>query len=270
MNDASQPLHQHYLDLLSTAALGPLTDEEMTELESLQGKFPDIAPSEFEEIAAAALLSMTPQQIEPMPAQLRQRIEAEAANHVPSRRSSASSAPQSVESYEAQPVSRPLPFGRRELLAWCAVAASLLLAAVAWLKPGDRPLATARAALLRDAGDVIQVDWGPGKHPFQQDVVGDVVWSDARQEGFMRFRGMPANDPSKKQYQLWIIDPSRDDEPVDGGVFDIPSDEEVIVPIVAKLSVQRPTAFAITIEQPGGVVVSTQEALPLLAAVPEA
>ena len=87
MNDASQPLHQHYLDLLSTAALGPLTDEEMTELESLQGEFPDIAPSEFEEIAAAAPLSMTPQQIEPMPAQLRQRIEAEAANHVPSRRS---------------------------------------------------------------------------------------------------------------------------------------------------------------------------------------
>jgi anti-sigma-K factor RskA len=78
---------------------------------------------------------------------------------------------------------------------------------------------------------------------------------------------MPVNDPTVEQYQLWIIDPTRDDEPIDGGVFDIASTGEVIVPVQAKLLVNQPTAFAVTIEKPGGVVVSTQERFPLLATV---
>jgi phosphotransferase system IIA component len=44
---------------------------------------------------------------------------------------------------------------------------------------------------------------------------------------------------------------------VDGGVFDIQaSNGEVIIPINAKLAVNKPTAFAITLEKTGGVVVS--------------
>jgi len=66
---------------------------------------------------------------------------------------------------------------------------------------------------------------------------------------------------------LWIIDPSRDEKPIDGGVFDITSDIESIVPINAKLAVGQPTVFAITVEKPGGVVVSDQKRLPLIAKV---
>lgn len=83
----------------------------------------------------------------------------------------------------------------------------------------------------------------------------------------MSIRGLPINDASKEQYQLWIIDPSRDDKPVDGGVFDITSDGESIVAIQAKLRVDKPTVFAITVEKPGGVVVSDQKRLPLLAKI---
>ncbi|MCU0709749.1 MAG: hypothetical protein MUF23_15805 [Pirellula sp.] len=43
---------------------------------------------------------------------------------------------------------------------------------------------------------------------------------------------------------------------------------EAIIAIHAKLRVNQPKAFAVTIEKPGGVVVSTQEQLPLLAVVP--
>ena len=69
--------------------------------------------------------------------------------------------------------------------------------------------------------------------------------------------GMAANDPANAQYQLWIIDPDRDARPVDGGVFDVPAGAaEVIVTIDAKLAIARPTAFAVTLEKPGGVVVS--------------
>jgi anti-sigma-K factor RskA len=67
---------------------------------------------------------------------------------------------------------------------------------------------------------------------------------------------MPVNDPGEAQYQLWIIDPERDTHPVDGGVFNVSSSGEVIIPVQARLPVDRPTTFAITLEKPGGVVVS--------------
>ena len=71
---------------------------------------------------------------------------------------------------------------------------------------------------------------------------------------------MPANDPATSQYQLWIVDPARDELPVDGGVFDIPaSADPVVIPIDAKLPVKAPAAFVITREKPGGVVRSKQE-----------
>jgi len=49
-------------------------------------------------------------------------------------------------------------------------------------------------------------------------------------------------------------------------VFDVTGDE-VVVAIDAKLRVREPTLFAITIEKPGGVVVSRRERLVLVAAV---
>jgi anti-sigma-K factor RskA len=86
----------------------------------------------------------------------------------------------------------------------------------------------------------------------------------------MLFRGLKSNDPSQSQYQLWIFDANRDDRyPVDGGVFDIPAGGtgEIIVPISARLNIDKVTLFAITVERPGGVVVSDRSRLPLLAKV---
>ncbi|MCD8535859.1 MAG: anti-sigma factor [Verrucomicrobia bacterium] len=90
-------------------------------------------------------------------------------------------------------------------------------------------------------------------------LAGNFIWSDSRQEGYLQLSGLPVNDPAQKQYQLWIVDPSRDEAPVDGGVFDIRSPGMNIIPIDAKLQVSRPKAFVITLEQPGGVVKSRQE-----------
>ena len=56
---------------------------------------------------------------------------------------------------------------------------------------------------------------------------------------------------------------------MDGGVFDIPAGvDEVIVAIDPKINVKEAFQFAITVEAPGGVVVSKRERIPLLAAVP--
>lgn len=90
-------------------------------------------------------------------------------------------------------------------------------------------------------------------------MTGKVVWSDDLQEGYMELANLKVNDPSINQYQLWIVDPARSAEPVDGGVFDVDSAGTVRVPIDAKLSVRKPQAFVITLEKPGGVVVSSQK-----------
>jgi anti-sigma-K factor RskA len=86
----------------------------------------------------------------------------------------------------------------------------------------------------------------------------------------MRFRGLPANNPRELQYQLWIFDATRGDQyPVDGGVFDIPANSggEVIVPIVARIPIRDPALFAVTIEKPGGSVVSSRERIVVVAPV---
>ena len=102
---------------------------------------------------------------------------------------------------------------------------------------------------------------------------GEVVWSASTQQGYMRFRGLPANDPRVRQYQLWIFDATQDERyPIDGGVFDIGAatpgaNGETIVPIAAKLSVREPKLFAVTVEKPGGVVVSGREHIVALASL---
>ncbi|MEO1496302.1 MAG: anti-sigma factor [Planctomycetota bacterium] len=110
-----------------------------------------------------------------------------------------------------------------------------------------------------DTGEREAFDWG------------EVVWSDAEQRGYMVFHGLAANDASIEQYQLWVFDEARNAEhPVDGGVFDIagtPGEAvaQAIVPIRTKLPVSKATLFAVTVEKPGGVVVSDRSRLPLLA-----
>ena len=88
----------------------------------------------------------------------------------------------------------------------------------------------------------------------------------------MRFRSLTPNDPSVEQYQLWIFDPTRADwqaKPVDGGVFDVVPGEETVVAIDAKLDISDAVLFAVTLEKPGGVVVSERERMIVTAAPAE-
>lgn len=159
--------------------------------------------------------------------------------------------------HAAEPPAAPTRAG---LVGW-AVAACLAVVVLAValrteVGSGAPEPAAARAALLAEE-DTTVVAWNQSDIPAYRGVRGDVVWNDERQEGYLRLTGMPANDPGISQYQLWIVDPERDENPVDGGVFDVPRGaEEIIIPITAKLAVSDPEAFAITREQPGGVVVS--------------
>jgi len=261
---------------LAGFALGDLNGEEQQRLDQWiaqqEGLAADDDPRrEFELVAAMIDQSFQhdPSELEPLPEALRNKIRESAMLHLGTSSPRAESDDSIAAASPAKAESSLPRVSPREWFAWLCVAASLLLALAMWssqresiarLDPPQQ-----RAALLRTADDVVQVAWQAGPTPFENPVSGDIVWSTSRQQGYMRLVDVPRNDPAQLQYQLWIIDPERDEQPIDGGVFDVPHDGEVIVPMDPKLAVISPTAFAITIEQPGGVVVSSQERLPLLA-----
>jgi len=127
--------------------------------------------------------------------------------------------------------------------------------------PGAVPTpAQQRDALLAQPG-TLQVQLDATAEPAAAGAKADVVWDPRTQQGVVRFVGLKPNDPSQHQYQLWIFDGDRDQRyPVDGGVFDVPPNaDQVVVPIHAALRVHAAKAFAVTIEKPGGVVVSGRE-----------
>jgi hypothetical protein len=125
-----------------------------------------------------------------------------------------------------------------------------------------------RDQLIASGARVVKATWGTGNVKDIKEISGEVVWSDEKQTGYMTFRGLPVNDRTNEQYQLWIFEDAKlEAHPKDGGVFDISSEGEVIVPINAKLMTRAPKVFAITIEPPGGVVVSKREKIAALAKV---
>jgi hypothetical protein len=160
---------------------------------------------------------------------------------------------------------------RHSRIPWFIAAACLVLAVAGWwprLMDLDSSAASATAVgqwranfareqMLTSAPRVGHWPWaGEGGNG-----TGDVVWDNARQRGFLRLKGFVANDPERARYQLWIFDAARDDRyPVDGGLFDVPPGrEEIVIPVRPAVPVLRPVAFAVTVEAPGGTVVSERE-----------
>jgi anti-sigma-K factor RskA len=136
------------------------------------------------------------------------------------------------------------------------------------IEPAAAPTPAEQRAALMAKSDSLKITLGATKDPAAAGVTGDVVWDPATQRGYLHFVGLAPNDPALRQYQLWIFDGGRDKRyPVDGGVFDVPSNStEVVIPIHAALPVLVAKAFAVTIEKPGGVVVSGREHVVVLGA----
>jgi RNA polymerase sigma factor (sigma-70 family) len=130
------------------------------------------------------------------------------------------------------------------------------------------PVAALRDSLLADS-TLLRRSWTVTTDSAATSATGEVIWDARTQRGVMRFAGLAPNDRARWQYQLWIFDKARDERyPVDGGVFDIPANGgEVLVPIRARLPVGDAVLFAVTVEKPGGVVVSTRERIALLAKI---
>jgi hypothetical protein len=179
----------------------------------------------------------------------------------------------------------PSPTRRPSIMAWTGwlAAAALLAVTVVRSRAPQAPATAAtpamptaaldgdvrllRATLVADA-KTVTLKWAPGSDStgrFIED--GEVLWSPSLQKGVMRLIGLMPNDSTQWQYQLWIFDKTRDERyPVDGGVFNIAKGQaDRLVPIRARIPVGDAVMFAITVEKPGGVVVSTRERLAMLA-----
>jgi hypothetical protein len=220
-----------------------------------------VDPRDFEELELTlAELSLGGlRELEAPPVALLARVRADARLHV---RADALAQPQ------AAPRARPLPLPWKAYAGWLIAAGVLAFFALRGSTVRAPSAAERRGQLLATATDVLTAEWKPGPDPLAGAVGGDVVWSRARQQGYMRLCALPPNDPRQQQYQLWIFDKTRAEweaQPVDGGVFDVAPGQEVIVPIAPKLEVREPALFAITLEVQGGVVVSKREHLLALA-----
>jgi hypothetical protein len=285
MNQESNEL---LYDLLIKKAVYGLDETEQTQLDELDtGK----ADQELHslEITAAAIGMAGLTMAEAMPAHLRSRILEAAPMHLAPEQTEEAPAPITstdtiLSAYDD--TRREQHFSWFSLLGWAAAAAACIALAInIWIMqnpptpdtarvqvPAEtpRPLSPAemRDQMMRSDAAMVKATWGPEKMKEMKQVSGDIVWSGDKQMGYLRLQGLPKNDPSKETYQLWIVDRTRDQKyPIDGGTFDVSSDGEIIIPINAKLRAASPEMFVITMEKPGGVVVSKQEKVAAVAKV---
>lgn len=251
-------------ELLLERALSGLSDRELLEL---GGAAESEQALEFELAAASVALALAGDQLQPTSKALNAKLHAGAKAYFAAAESAASTHVQRPPSFESTRANQPSAAPRSVLsnAGWVIAAAAAVIALVAWWpKPDPATGAELRNQLLAKA-DANRVE-AKGQEPFAPGASGDIVWSNAEQAGFIRLVGAPVNDPKIQQYQLWIFDEAQE-HPVDGGVFDVTASGEVLIPIDAKLRVTKPTLFAITLEKPGGVVVSDRQRIAIVAAL---
>ena len=262
-------------DQLVDELTGDLSAKQRRALMSATADQAEIADQREALEAAAAVydLARLPK-VEALPDELRQRL----LRSMPTGPATSGPRSDSAVAVSASPSRRS---GRA--MPWLAAAAALVLAVAGWwprIEPQILPapvveeapplrtlsMAERRDIWLRAHPDAVRVALGGTDHEASSTDPGYALWDPESQTGYLTLSGLDANDPSVHQYQLWIVDGNREGPPVDGGVFDLSRGGEV-VQFTPKLPVGSVAAFAITREQPGGVVVSAQEEVVAIGAV---
>lgn len=267
-------LHPHRDELLAGFVLCDLSEAELSQLDASDAR----EISEFDVTAAllAAELAVNHEQTneQTLPPELITRTKAAvrglSSNTDSSHALESASTPSTPASSPVEPKKHPIPWMAAS--GWLTAAACILVAVNLVQFRGQQGLsptqsASEQLASLLSNPTTQTADWTPwvpildgdtgDPMPYASVVSGRVVWNQELQQGFMVFAGMPQNTAASEQFQLWIVD-SAQSYPVDGGVFDISADGEVLVPIDPAIEIGNPIAFGITVEPPGGVVVSNR------------
>jgi Anti-sigma-K factor rskA. len=270
------------MDLLCDQTLFGLSDEELRELDGFGTSDLSSGEAQALELTAAQISTMGIERGAELPAHLFQKIVSDSKRHVAAEENVFTAPRGTVLTQSAS------GGGMWNWLGWAVAAAACIALAVnvfttrngddiagGTKQPTQTPVveekltpSQMRQRLIDTEQTLARADWTKGTFKESEAISGDVVWSDATQTGYMRISGLPVNDKTKMQYQLWIFEDSGLEKfPKDGGVFDVNENGEVIIPIDAKIAVKDPKAFAITLEKPGGVVVSERGKIAGLAPV---
>ncbi len=280
MSEHRPDLSERLIDLCCDFAMGDQTSNDLNELNTHDQD--NRAREAFESVAAqidAAYAQLDPIEV---PAGLQDRLFAaiEQSDHAP--------APLKLNPDEPVAAAQPMQPKSGAWFPWLVAAASIVVAGIVLVRPEPvTPLLSIeqqRDQLIASAApdSLLRYSWTATDDPaVVGQVTGELVWDEATDQGYMTISGLEVNDPSEFQYQLWIFDATRPQgelpqfagpfdglltqRPIDGGVFDITSTGQVVIPIDPKLLVKQGVAFAVTVEPPGGVVVSDRSRVPLLA-----
>jgi hypothetical protein len=243
------------MELLADHATQGLSADEQRELRRLLAENPGVDAHALER-TAAALANATAGPALPVPPGLQARLAGAAEQWI---------------GQDAPVAARPELAQRsaRAWAGWLVAAACLTLAAVAWWPRLPLPdMATQRARMMSQTGTAT-MPLGPfvmaEEPPEIAGVSGDVVWNESAQHGFLRLVGLPVNKRDQQQYQVWFVDNRGMEFRINGGVFDSTSAQETIVPIRPDLRTRDVKAVAVTIEAPGGAVVSDMKRRVVLA-----
>lgn len=236
-------------DLLAARATVGVTPAEDDELAVLLTRWPHVEPDDFDRAAAAVhLTGVDPLAVPPVPPDLLSKLHADAAAHF-------------GHDWPAAERETPNRHRRSAAFYWavcgwtCAATVLVGFLLLQFARRDGRPELTVAQKRDRLAADPTATRYVSA--PKADAPTGTVVFSAARQEGYLELKGLTPNDPAKSQYQLWVVDAGRTHkEPVDGGVFDANPDGTALVPVRSPLVLRDVAAFAVTVEPPGGVVVS--------------
>ena len=257
--------------LMVDAATQGLAPQDEAELRDAIERDPSLRrEADAYELAATAielaLVSLDTK--EAMPASLREKLKASAKQHSakPSNAAPLKLAGSPVE--RAADTRKPgFAWTDGRYFGWYAAAAAMIALCVLLIQqPGTEsktpPTLAEQYNVLASDTNTLHATWAPHPDGDTQrfaNAAGEVIWNNEQQTGYMKLTGLPVNDPTREQYQLWIVDATRGSETtdrIDGGVFNVNAKGEVIIPIDPKIVARKPAVFAITVEQPGGVVVS--------------
>ncbi|HMO12853.1 MAG TPA: anti-sigma factor [Pirellulaceae bacterium] len=267
------------LELLVDQATMGLSDAEKVELGSLLNALGLDDDWSFDQVAAIIDLGVAEEEMNPLPSHIRNKVVDQARDYLAVEKSSQRHAAQIEDRrplsniVEQQPTKseRTAPaVSNRELLAWLATAACLLLAAFAWFSrangpSGRTPVVESATPLIKQVGELdfdeflqrsnlMRVDLAPGPDQSAVAATATVYWDPQKKLGFIKIAGLRPNEASAEQYQLWIIDRVRgiEDRP-NAGVFDISEAGEVIFRFRSDLEIFDAQGFAVTVEKPGGI-----------------
>jgi len=91
-----------------------------------------------------------------------------------------------------------------------------------------------------------------------EDGVAVIVWDSEKQEGKLKLEKMPPVQ-ANKDYQLWVVDKSKPQEPISAGVVKVNQDGSATMTFHPVEPISAAAGFAVSLEQEGGVPHKTDE-----------